>query len=148
MKIIYQELKKEIENYLKPFTFEYAEERFNFEIINYYYNDNIDLVEVYGYFKNEYEPEKQTRFILLRFYINNEFKQIQISNIFLPDFMQHKGIGKKLIYKIFIISEKEQYEVFVVNMVNHFYQSLIKRGALPCNECDDAVQIIDKTKLF
>ena len=62
--------------------------------------------------------------------------------------MQHKGIGKKLIYKIFIISEKEQYEVFVVNMVNHFYQSLKKRGALPCNECDDAVQIIDKTKLF
>ena len=56
MKIIYQELKKEIENYLKPFTFEYAEERFNFEIIDNYYNDNIDLVEVYGYFKNEYGP--------------------------------------------------------------------------------------------
>lgn len=62
--------------------------------------------------------------------------------------MKHKGIGKKLIYKIFMISEDVHYELFIVDMVNSFYQRMIKRGALPCNECDDAVQIVSETKLF
>ena len=62
--------------------------------------------------------------------------------------MKHKGIGKKLIYKIFMISEDVHYGLFIVDMVNSFYQRMIKRGALPCNECDDAVQIVSETKLF
>ena len=62
--------------------------------------------------------------------------------------MRYNGIGKKLIYTIFTISEKEQYKLFIVDMVNSFYQKMIKRGALPCKECDDAVQIVNETKLF
>lgn len=62
--------------------------------------------------------------------------------------MKHKGIGKKLIYKIFMISEAVHYGLFIVDMVNSFYQRMIKRGALPCDECDDAVQIVSETKLF
>lgn len=62
--------------------------------------------------------------------------------------MKHKGIGKKLIYKIFMISEDVHYGHFIVDMVNSFYQRMIKSGALPCNECDDAVQIVSETKLF
>lgn len=70
-----------------------------------------------------------------------------ISNIFLPDFMKYKGIGKKLIYNLFVISEKENSELFIIDMVNSFYQRMIKRGALPCDDCDDAVQIVSETKL-
>lgn len=62
--------------------------------------------------------------------------------------MKHKGIGKKLIYKIFMISEAVHYGLFIVDMVNSFYQRMIKRGAIPCDECDDAVQIVSETKLF
>lgn len=70
-----------------------------------------------------------------------------IKNIFLPNFMKYKGIGKKLIYNLFLISEKENYELFIIEMVNSFYQKMIKRGALPCNNCNDAVQIVSETKL-
>ena len=137
---------KEIVNYLEPFKDDYSEQRFEFNIMDFTDGDDGYRVDVNGYYKDEYEPEKQTKFILLRFYIYNEYRQIQISNIFLPTFMRYRGIGKKLIYTIFTISEKEQYELFIVDMVNSFYQKMIKRGAFSCLECDDAVQIVSNTK--
>lgn len=148
MQNIYQQIMKEIVNYLEPFKDDYSEQRFEFNIMDFTDGDDGYRVDVNGYYKDEYESEKQTKFILLRFYIYNEYRQIQISNIFLPTFMRYRGIGKKLIYTIFTISEKEQYELFIVDMVNSFYQKMIKRGALPCMECDDAVQIVSNTKLF
>lgn len=42
--------------------------------------------------------------------------------------MKHRGLGKKLIYKMFVISEQEQYELLIVDMVNSFYQKMIARG--------------------
>lgn len=148
MQTIHQHIIKDILNYLEPFKNDYAEQRFEFKITDGWSSDDIYQVEIHGYHKNDYEPEKQTTFILLRLFINYEHKQIHISNIFLPDFMKHKCLGKKLIYKIFTISEKEQYGLFIVDMVNSFYQKMIKRGALPCDNCDDAVQIVSETKLF
>lgn len=148
MQTIHQQIIREIVNYLKPYKNEYAEQCFEFEITDYWNNDNIYQVEVNGYHKDNYKPEKQTTFILLRFFINYEYRQIQISNIFLPDFMRCQGIGKKLIYNIFVISEKEHYELFIVEMVNSFYNRMIKRGALPCDGCYDAVQIVSETKLL
>ena len=147
METIHQQLIKEIENYLKPFKDDYVEQHFEYKITDYWTNDIIYQVEVNGYHKDEYNPEKQATFVLLRFFINYEYKQIMISNIFLPDFMKYKGIGKKLIYNLFVISEKENYELFIIDMVNSFYQRMIKRGALPCDDCDDAVQIVSETKL-
>jgi len=100
-----------------------------------------------GYYNNEFDPTKQTPFILLRFCIYHEYKQIQISNIFLPKFMQYKGQGKRLIYEIFEIAEENSYGLFLVDMVPSFYKRMLDKGALPCNECDDAVQIVRETKL-
>lgn len=147
MQNIYQQIKKEIANYLEPFKDDYGEQHFEFNIIGFMEGDDGYRVDVNGYYKDEYEPEKQTEFILLRLYVYNEYRQIQISNIFLPTFMIHKDIGKKLIHNIFTISEKEQYELFIVDMVNSFYQKMIKRGALPCMG-GDAVQIVSETKLI
>lgn len=62
--------------------------------------------------------------------------------------MKGRGIGKGLIYKIFLVSEKKNFELFVVDMVDSFYQRMINRGALPCDDCDDAVQIVEGTKLI
>jgi len=145
---LYEQIKEEILNYLDSIKYNYTKQRFEFKITGSWFDDNIYMVEVYGYHKDEYEPNKQTSFILLRFIIYYEYKQVQISNIFLPNFMKHKGIGKKLIYKIFVISEREQYELFIVDMVDSFYQKMIARGALPCNCCDDAVKIVNETKLL
>lgn len=148
MQTIHQQIIEEIVNYLKPFKDDYAEQRFEFEITDFWCDDYIYQVDVKGHHKDEYETEKQTTFILLRFFINYEYKQIHISNIFLPEFMRYKGLGKKLIYNIFTISEKEHYELFIVDMVNNFYQKMRRRGALPCTECDDAVKIVSETNLF
>lgn len=148
MKYIHQQIEKEILLYLEPFKDDYIEQRFEVEMKDDWYNADIYEIEVYGSYKNEYDPEKQTSFILLRCFINYHYKQIHISNIFLPGFMRYKGIGKKLIYKIFLLSEKEQYGLFIVDMVNSFYQKMINRGALPCEECNDAVQIVSQTVLF
>lgn len=147
METIDQQLIKEIENYLKTFKDDYIEQDFDYKIINPGYNGILSEVEVIGYHKDEYNPEKKVTFILLKFLINYEYKQIMIKNIFLPNFMKYKGIGKKLIYNLFLISEKENYELFIIEMVNSFYQKMIKRGALPCNNCNDAIQIVSETKL-
>lgn len=148
MQTIHQQIEKEILSYLEPFKDDYVEQRFGIKMVDGWNSDDVYEIEVYGYHKNEYKPEKQTQFILIRLFINYKYQQIQISNIFLPDFMRYKGIGKKLIYEIFAISEKEHYGLFIVDMVYSFYQRMLKRGALPCDECDDVVQIIGETKLF
>jgi len=145
---IHQEMIKEIYDYLNPFKDNYTEHRFDFEVVDGWCDNNTYKVEVFGYHKDDYKPNEQTTFILLRLLISYKYKQVQISNIFLPDFMRYNGIGKKLISKIFLVSEKEQYELFIVDMVSSFYKRMITRGALPCVECDDAVQIVSKTKLF
>lgn len=148
MQIIHQHIEEEIINYLMPLKNEYVEQCLDIKLESGWNDNGEYIVEVWGYHKNEYKPEEKTEFILLRLYINHQYKQIYIANIFLPDFMKHKGIGKKLIYKIFMISEDVHYGLFIVDMVNSFYQRMIKRGALPRNECDDAVQIVSETKLF
>lgn len=147
MQNIYQQIKKEIVNYLESLKDDYSEQCFEFGITELLYKDGIYEVDVNGYYKAEYELEKQTEFILLKLYICYECRQIQISNICLPTFMKFKGIGKKLIYIIFTIAEKEQYGLFIVDMVDSFYQKMKKRGALPCDGCEDAVQIVNETKL-
>lgn len=148
MKTIHQQIIKEIETFLKPYKKDYIKQCFDYEIIDYWSDDSLYQVEVYGYYKDEYNPEKQANCILLRLFINYEYGQILISNIFLPDFMRYKGIGKKLIFNLFVISEKETYELFLIDMVESFYQRMIKRSALPCENCNDAVQIVSETKLF
>lgn len=147
MKTVYQQIADEIDNYLSSLKDDYAEQCFTFKIMNFW-SGNKNIIEVKGYYKDKFKPEKQDDFILLRLFICNECNQIQISNIFLPEFMKYKGIGKRLIYNVFKISEKERYELFIIDMVNSFYQKMIKRGALPCDGCNDAVQIVSETKLF
>lgn len=148
MKMIHQQVEEEVIDYLMPLKNEYVEQCLDIKLESGWYDNDRYMVEAWGYYKNEYNPEEKTEFILLRLYINHGYKQIHITNIFLPDFMKYKGIGKKLIHKIFMISKNVHYGLFIVDMVNSFYQRMIKRGALPCKECDDAVQIISETKLF
>lgn len=147
MKTIHEDIIKEIQNYLEPFKNNYAKHHFEFEITEGWVSNNIYKVEVDGYYKNDNNSDRKDIFLLLRLFINYEYKQIEISNIFLPDFMRYKGVGKKLIYNIFMISEKEHYRLFIVDMVSSFYRRMIKRGALPCVEYNDAVQIVSETKL-
>lgn len=140
--MINQLIDKNIAEYLQSFKEDYKYEGFDFEI----YSD-LDGIEITGYYNNISNPNEKTPFVLLRLFILQECKQIQISNIFLPTFMRHRAIGKKIISNIFAISKEQKYELFIIEMVNSFYQRMKNRGAIPCNNCDDAVQIIDTTNL-
>lgn len=149
MKAIADKIVKEIDEFLAEIKKDYVDERFNYEIDHFFLDEdeNQYLVDVTGYYKNEFNESEQTNCVLLKFFISKEFEQIQITNIFLPRFMHHKGIGKELIKIIFKISQEVNYGLFLVDMVNSFYCRMINRGALPCVECDDAVQIVSATKL-
>lgn len=145
---IFQEIEKEIVEYMSPFKEDYIEQCFEVEMNSGWHCDDVYQIEVTGFHKNEYTPEKQTPFVLLRLFINYQYNQIQISNIFLPNFMRGRGIGKSLIHRIFLVSEKKSFKLFIVDMVDSFYRRMINMGALPCDDCDDAVQIVDETKLI
>lgn len=147
MQKIHQKIETEIFNYLTPLKDQYAEQQFDFDI-DVSMRDNDVLVEVWGFYKNESAPNGKTEFILLRLYVRHQCTQIHITNIFLPDFMRYKCIGKHLINKIFLISEEVHYELFIVDMVPSFYQKMINKGALPCIGQDDVVKIVKGTELF
>lgn len=146
--IIPNEIEKEISTFLEPYKKDYLDQHFDFQIGYFQSDDNTYQLEIRGSHRHKYKPDEQASFVLLRLFIYSEWNQIQITNIFLPDFMRYNGIGKKIISKIFTISEQEQYSLFLVDMVNSFYNKMIKRGAIPCDNCDDAVQIIAETQLL
>lgn len=140
-------IKVEISNFLEPFKEKYKKEKFDFEFNDWQMVDNKYYVEVKGYYQNEYKIDELTPFVLLRLYIYHEWKQIQITNIFLPQFMRKNGIGKEIIKKIFNIGKQRDYTLFIVDMVQSFYYRMIKRGAIPAKEVEDAVQIVSNTDL-
>ena len=148
MENIYQRIEQEITNTLIPLKEVYKQQGFDFEIQVDCYNDDKVLIEVRGYHNDEFKTGMKTEFILLRMNVCNDFKQIHIPNIFLPAFMKHNGIGKKLIHKVFVFSNEMNYKLFIVDMVDSFYQRMIKRGALPCKDCYDAVEIVSETRLI
>lgn len=137
-----EEIEKRIINFLEPYKKIYENELFDFYVIN-----QIDVLEVYGKHKNEYKKDEQTEFLLLRMCICQEWEQIHISNIFITQFMQHNCIGKKLINEVFNLAEKNNYELFLVDMVPSFYRRMLMRGALPCEDYDDVLKIVKETKL-
>lgn len=141
-KMIHQLIEEDISKYLQPFKEEYKDQAFDFSIESY-----LNSIKVTGYCRNEYKADETIQFVLLRLSILHDCNQVHIFNIFLPDFMHHRSIGKQMISKLFATSKQQGYDLFVVDMVNRFYRSMIHRGALPCDGCDDAVQIIDTTDL-
>lgn len=141
-KMIHQQVEESLAGYLQPFKETYKDEGFSFQIESY-----VTDVGVTGFFKDEYHPDKATPFCLLQLSILPDCRQIHITNIFLPEFMHHKAIGKQMIGILFRLAKQQGYDLFLVDMVNSFYRRMINRGALPCDECDDAVQIVDTTDL-
>jgi len=143
--IIYQQLEKEIVSYLTPLKKLYENQLFDFKVETIW---DFSAIEVTGYCKDSYRPEEKMDFILLRVLINYTDEQVYIPNIFLQPFMRYSGLGKKLIYEIFQVTEKEGYGLFITDMVPSFYNKMLNRGALPCNEADDVVMITRETKLI
>jgi hypothetical protein len=86
------------------------------------------------------------QFVLVHIFINEESKKIFISNINLPDFMRHQGVGRKLIKVIYKAATELRYELFIVSLAEPFYDSLKKRGAMGC-ENPRMLKVVDGTML-
>ncbi len=116
----------------------------NFEMIkanNNFCDSNIINLEIRG---QETENEL-TKFLMLELYIRED-KQIIITNIFIPMIMRKKGFGMKILSIIFELAEKEDYALFISDMVQSFYNKMLQRNAIPINK--ETVRITNETKLF
>ena len=144
--MIIEELQKNIQKKIleEPLFKKYFD---NFEMIkaNKYFeifdNTNIIHLEIRG---QETEDELK-KFLMLKLYIRDD-KQIIITNIFIPMIMRKKGFGMKILSIIFELAEKEDYALFISDMVQSFYNKMLQKNAIQINE--ETVQITNETKLF
>ena len=60
--------------------------------------------------------------------------------------MRQKGFGMKILSIIFELAKKENYALFISDMVQSFYNKMLQKNAIQINE--ETVQIINETKLF
>lgn len=91
------------------------------------------------------DPTDQNSIIRIVIFFLHDSKQIQIPNIIVPRQLKYSGNGKHMIRIIYEIGKQHRYDVFIVDMVESFYQKMIARGAIPVDA--DSVQIIDTTNL-
>lgn len=92
--------------------------------------------------------EKETspaQTIVLRLVFLNEAKQILIPNIIMPESMKWERLGKGVIKAIFDVTEEMGYQLFIVDMVNSFYERMLKRNALSIDS--ETVLITRETNL-
>ena len=83
---------------------------------------------------------------IIKLTVAEEFKEIHISNIYLPMPLRRQGIGKGLIAKIYDVAKAHNYSLFLVLMTESFFNRMVKRGAVVIDE-GDCVQITDRTNL-
>lgn len=80
--------------------------------------------------------------------IDNEYpKEVQIPVIIVREGLKYKGIGKKIIYLIYNACVTNQYRLFLVDLVNSFYERLVNRGA-QIIEPYEVVEITENTRLI
>jgi len=125
-------------------------------VLNNFITCNSQLTNDYDYSNSNYDEciefyrtskdEKKDRSILIRIVINRMSKRIDIPNIMIPFELKHNGFGKKIINEIFEIVQKHNYKLYLIQMVEGFYNRMLKRGAkiiIP----NDVVEITKTTDL-
>lgn len=83
--------------------------------------------------------------MVLRLVFLNDAKQILLPNIIMPESMKWERLGKRVIKAIFDVAEARGYQLFIVDMVNSFYERMLKRNALPIDS--ETVLITQETDL-
>lgn len=110
---------------------------------NYRINVFSGEIEIRG----QVDDKETSKTLVLKILINHDDKQICIPNIFMPEFMRRNGIGKKIISTIREIAESHGYDLFIVDLVRSFYDRLVRRGAVVCEE-NEVVLITRETDLL
>lgn len=127
------ESKGVLENIIKPY-------RGYFHKIDISARDN--LVEL----TTQSTKDGYSRAIVIRISISEQYKQISIPNIYIPEAIQHKRLGKKMLAEIFKLGKRYGYDVFLTQMVESFYYKMLNRGAARC-DAPDALMLTEYTDL-
>ncbi len=110
-------------------------EDFQFEVEKY------ELIEA-----TAIEGKSGERTCLLKLEVRESNKAIYIPNIGLPLEMQHLGLGKRMIWLIFMVGDYFGYSIYLTMLTESFKQRMLLRGALPTPE-SDVLQIVKGTNL-
>lgn len=83
--------------------------------------------------------------IVLRLLFDHLSRQIKVTNIIMPESMKHQRLGKRVIGQLYSVAEAYDYEMLVVDMVESFFDRLVRRGAVVID--DETVKITAQTNL-
>lgn len=111
----------------------------NYDFVVSNYDDCIEFVSTS-------KDKRKVRGSFLRIVINRGSKSVDISNIMVPFELKHNGFGKGVLREIFKVVQKHNYQLYLVQMVEGFYNRMVKRGAeviVPL----DVVEITENTNL-
>lgn len=92
---------------------------------NYTHSNYDDRIEIYKTSKND----KKQRDTIIVIVVNRISKRIDIPNIMITGELKHHGIGKGILREIFEVTEKHNYKLHLVQMVESFYNRMVKRSA-------------------
>ena len=84
--------------------------------------------------------------VLIRTIINRESRNVCVTNLFVQMEERHQGYGKQLLREIYAICKKFGYRLFLTQMVESFYNRMVRRGARII-EIGNLVEITDDTNL-
>jgi len=86
------------------------------------------------------------RTCLIKAEVRESNNAIYIPNIMLPLEMRHLGLGKRMIWLIFMVGDYYGYAVYLTMLTDSYKQRMLNRGALPTAEYD-VLQIVKSTNL-
>jgi hypothetical protein len=95
--------------------------------------------------KDVEEGRRPQSILVLRIVFLHDLREIQIPNIFMPDCMKRSRLGKRTIKAIHDVGASFDYELFITDLTQSFFDRLLKRGAVQMNE--SCVQITAATDL-
>jgi GNAT superfamily N-acetyltransferase len=84
--------------------------------------------------------------LILMLQFNDAKRHVYLTNIFLPQSLRRRGIGKALMAAIRAAANARGYHLFATDIVTTFYERLVRRGAAIVIE-DDMVMITPETDL-
>jgi hypothetical protein len=122
-----------VEQFLQPYLNHFHEYRID------RYSGAIEIIGLVN--KND---QGKTR--VLKVLFSHENNLAAIPNIFMPEFMKFKGLGKQVIAIIHQSLKQYGYQLLIIDLVPSFYEKLIHRGAVIYEE-GESVLITDETRL-
>ncbi len=94
-----------------------------------------------------FDPQSGKSTCLMRIEVRECSKAVEIPNIFLPSEMKGMGLGKRMIWLVFMVGNFYGYPVFLTLLTDSFKQRMLGRGALPTQK-EDMLQIVKTTNLY